>query len=71
LIILILSFKGPAMNKTLIVEIKNVYGNEAIYPANDTAQIFADLIGTKTLGRMKLALIQGLGFTVEVKAPAL
>lgn len=59
------------INKTLIIEIKTVYGNEAIYPANDTAQVFADLIGTKTLGRMKLALIQGLGYTVEIKAPAL
>lgn len=55
------------MEKKLVIEIKQVYGNEMIYPANDTAQVFADLIGTKTLGRMKLALIQGLGFEVEVK----
>jgi phosphate/sulfate permease len=58
-------------NKILAIEIKTVYGNEAIYPANDTAQVFADLIGTKTLGRMKLALIQGLGYSIEIKGQTL
>ena len=59
------------MKKILLVEIKTVYGNETIYPANDTAQVFADLVGTKTLSRMKLALIQGLGYEVEVKPQSL
>lgn len=59
------------MEKTLIIEIKNVYGNEAIYPVNDTAQVFADLIGAKTLSRMKLALIQGLGYSIQVKEKTL
>lgn len=59
------------MEKILLVEIKTVYGNETIYPANDTAQVFADLIGTKTLSRLKLGLIQALGYTVQVKAPTL
>ena len=59
------------MEKTLIIDIKTVYGNEVIYPANDTAQVFADLIGTKTLGRMKLALIQGLGYSIQVKEKTL
>ena len=59
------------MDQNLIVEIKTVYGNETIYPANDTAQVFADLIGTKTLSRLKLALIRGLGYSVQVKAPTL
>ena len=59
------------MEKTLIIDIKTVYGNEAIYPVNDTAQVFADLIGTKTLGRVKLALIQGLGYSIQVKEKTL
>jgi len=59
------------MDQNLIVEIKTVYGNETIYPANDTAQVFADLIGTKTLSRLKLGLIQAMGYTVRVKAPTL
>ena len=59
------------MEQNLIVEIKTVYGNESIYPANDTAQVFADLIGTKTLSRLKLGLIQALGSSVQVKAPTL
>lgn len=59
------------MGKKVLVTIKQVYGNETIYPANDTAQVFADLIGTKTLSRMKLALIQGLGYSVEVQQTTL
>jgi phosphate/sulfate permease len=59
------------MDKKVLVTIKQVYGNETIYPANDTAQVFADLIGTKTLSRMKLALIQGLGYSVEVQQTTL
>ena len=30
------------------VEVRNVYGNELIYPANDTAKTFAALIGKKS-----------------------
>jgi len=59
------------MDKKVLVTIKQVYGNETIYPANDTAQVFADLIGTKTLSRSKLGLIQALGYELEVKAPTL
>lgn len=59
------------MDKTLIIEIKSTYGNELIYPVNDTARVFADLIGTKTLGRVKLALIQGLGYSIEIKGQTL
>jgi phosphate/sulfate permease len=59
------------MDKKLVIEVKQVYGNEMIYPANDTAQVFADLVGTKTLSRMKLALIQGLGYVVEIKQQSL
>lgn len=59
------------MDKKLIIEIKNVYGKETIYPVNDAAHVFADLIGTKTLGRMKLALIQGLGYSIEIKGQTL
>lgn len=56
---------------TLIVEIKTVYGNEMIYPVNDTAQKFAALIGKKTLNRGDIAIIKELGYTIEVKAKEL
>lgn len=47
------------------VEVRNVYGNELIYPANDTAKTFAVLIGKKTLDRNDFRLIRLLGFEVE------
>lgn len=48
------------------IEIRNVYGNETIYPANDTAKLFASIAGTKTLKRETLKLAEKLGFTVVI-----
>ena len=50
-----------------LIEIKQVYGREMIYPANDTAKAFADLAKTKTLSRQDLNIIKSLGFAIEVK----
>lgn len=57
------------MQNQLIVEIKNVYGNETIYPANDAAKVFAEIAGTKTLTRTTLKLAQKLGYAIEIKRP--
>lgn len=51
------------------IEIKNVYGNELIYPANDTAAKLANLTGKKTLSRVDLAIIKNLGFDIQIKTP--
>jgi hypothetical protein len=51
---------------TIQIEIRNVYGNEAIYPANQVAKTFAIIAGTKTLKRETIKLAQSLGYTVEV-----
>lgn len=48
------------------VEIKNVYGNEAIYPICDKGKTFASMVGQKTLTRRDIDHIKELGFTVEV-----
>lgn len=52
----------------LIVETRNVYGNECIYPVNNAAQALAAIAGTKTL---RLADIRSaclsLGCTVALK----
>lgn len=48
------------------IEIRNVYGNEAIYPANETARIFASIAGTKTLKRDTIAKAKALGYSIEV-----
>lgn len=46
------------------VEVRNVYGNELIYPINEPAKIFASLTGNKTLNLVDLQRIQALGFKV-------
>ena len=53
----------------LIVEIKTVYGNEAIYPMNESAQIFAKIAGTKTLTRQTIQFAVQLGYVVQVVTP--
>jgi hypothetical protein len=51
--------------KTLIIERKNVYGNELLYPACANAKIFAALTGKKTLSTSDISLIEKLGtFTI-------
>lgn len=57
--------------KTIKVKIKNVYGNETIYPECETAKTLARLAGTTTLTRKAIELIKALGYTVEVKAQTL
>ncbi len=49
---------------TMTIKIKNVYGNELVYPADETAKKFADLLGTKTLPHWALCKIEALGYTI-------
>jgi hypothetical protein len=51
----------------LIVRLKNVYGNELIYPVNETAETFAALIGKKTFSPDDIKKIQALGFKIEIE----
>lgn len=53
----------------LIIQQKNVYGNEVFYPVNDTAKTFASIAGTKTLLPSVLAKAKTLGFEIELQAP--
>ena len=56
---------------TITVEIKTVYGNEAIYPVCDKARQFAALVGTKTLTRRAICQIETLGYEIIVQTPTL
>lgn len=50
----------------ILVKVKSVYGREAIYPANQYADVLANIAKTKTLSRDNLADAKRLGHTVEV-----
>lgn len=53
------------------VQIKQVYGVDTIYPANDNAKLLAQIAGTKTLKKETIEIARKLGFTFEVTQPTL
>lgn len=55
----------------IIVQIKNVYGNELIYPICDNAKLFTSLTGKQTLSLGDINKIKSLGYVVEVKTKTL
>lgn len=59
-------------DKTVLkVSVRSNYGAPAIYPANEAAQIFADIAGTKTLKADTLAKAKKLGYRIEqIQDPA-
>jgi hypothetical protein len=54
-------------NQNITVEIKDVYGVAKVYPICETAKLFADIAGTKTLLPEDIKRIQMLGYEVKVK----
>jgi len=52
---------GPEDKSIAIVKVRNVYGNELIYPINPTAKLLARLANTKTLTREAIRISQELG----------
>ena len=50
----------------LLIQIKQNYGKEAIYPACEKSRMFADLIGAKTLTRANIEAIKALGYSFKV-----
>ena len=60
-------FDGTPVNMIVKYEVRNVYGNERLYPANDVARRFALLLNKQTLSRFHLQTIRELGFTVQAK----
>ena len=55
----------------LIVEKKNVFGVERIYPKCHKSQILTALTGQKTLLDCDIKLIKQLGYTLTTKSEAL
>ncbi len=52
----------------IIVQRREVYGRETIYPVCPKAKLFAELAGTKTLTRQTLRLIRQLGYDIDMPA---
>lgn len=61
--------KGTIME--ILVRITNNYGARAVYPVCETAQLFAQIAGTKTLKPETLNCIKALGYTINVQQEAL
>ena len=58
-----------ADRKVVQVEVRSVFGNNMIYPANRAAELFARIAGKKTLDGADLINIKALGYAVEEVAP--
>lgn len=57
---------GFTEQQVVVVKEKSIYGGTLIYPNNDTASLFADLINKKTFSRRDLSIMVDLGFRIEV-----
>ena len=55
------------MKTKILIELRNVYGVTTVYPADEQAQLLAQIAGTKTLTHTTLALAERMGFSIEQK----
>lgn len=55
--------------KILTVAVKNVYGNELIYPVCEDAKAFARIAGSTTLTRPVIEEVKKLGYTFHIMPP--
>ena len=53
--------------KTITVRIKNVYGEDQVYPVCDDSILFANIAGPTTLTDRTNATIKQLGFSIMVE----
>ena len=54
----------------ITVKVKNVYGNDLVYPVCKDAQVFAQIAGSKTLTETTLKRIKDLGYQIVSMTPA-
>jgi len=47
----------------LLIEIKNIYGRDVIYPICEKSQLLTRLSGNRTLTEEAIAVIKRLGYT--------
>ena len=51
------------MNNTLLVQVKNNYGSEVIYPMCNNSRLIAKLAGTKTITDDAVKILKLLGYS--------
>ena len=56
------------MNKEIILEVKNVYGNDLIYPSCHIANALIKLKDKKTFNKSDLDVFKSLGMDITWKA---
>lgn len=59
------------MELRITVRVVNVYGKETVYPVCHTAQLLCKLAGKRTITTDMLAVIEALGYQVQVQRPSL
>jgi len=57
---------GDVAARILQVTVKSVYGNLMVYPVNETAHRFADLLRVKTFDERRRADIKALGYEFAI-----
>ena len=50
----------------ILITVKEKYGNELLYPLNDTAKLICTLLGTKTIAKDKVKPLEDLGYRVTM-----
>lgn len=55
--------------KSITVQIRQIYGNETVYPACPQSAFFCALARTKTITPDMMRLIMAQGYAVAVEAP--
>ena len=57
------------MTHRVVIQKRNVYGNDLFYPVCDNAKILARIAGRKTLLASDLRDIEALGFEIYTPSP--
>ena len=64
----IIGYNIGMMNKEIILEVKNVYGNDLIYPSCPITNALIKLKDTKTFMKADLNVFKSLGLIIKWKA---
>ena len=57
---------ADVLGPVITVQVRSVYGNDLVHPADDQATLFASLVGAKTFNAKQVATIRALGYAVHV-----